>query len=289
MENEQIEAGPGFGDVFNWLWRRRTPILAGVFVGLCLAGAYYFTATPKYQADVTVMPLDDSEGGGRLGGLISQLGGVGSMLGIGLDGESTARRNLAVFKSRAFAEKFIEAKGLMPVLFEKRWNAQAKTWKQDGKDPPTLSEGVRALEKIRTIADDRRAGLITVSIWGRAPALAASWANDMFAFANQVLRQQAIDESEVTIRYLDSQLAETREVGVREALYKVMESQMKTGTLARTRSDFAFRVIDPATPPLKRDRVSPKILPVGFTGALGGALFGFFLSLLLPAYRVRRP
>jgi len=289
METAQIEAGPGFGDVVRWLWQRRLPIVIGVFVGLCLAGTYYFTATPKYQAEVTVMPLDDSEGGGRLGGLIGQLGGVGSMLGLGIGGESAAQRNLAVFKSRAFAQKFIEAYGLMPFLFEKRWDAAAKTWKQDGKDPPSLAEGVRALESIRTVAEDRRAGLITVSLKWRDPVVAARWANDMFAFANQVLRQQAIDESESTIRYLDTQIAQTQEVGVREALYNVMESQMKTGTLARTRADFAFRVIDPASPPLRRDRVSPRLFPIGFTGMLGGAVLGFFLSLLLPAYRDRRP
>jgi len=287
MSSAEIETGPGFGDVFSWIWRRRVPIYIGVFAGLCVAGAYYLIAVPKYEAEITVMPVDDSESEGRLGGLIGQLGGVSSLLGLGLGSESAARRNLAVFKSRVFAEQFIQAKSLMPLLFEKRWDANAKTWKNDGKDPPTLTEGVRKLEKLRTISEDRRAGLVTVSIDWRDPATASRLANDMFSFANQMLRQQAIDESEATIRYLDLQIAQTQAVGVREALSRVLEGQMKTETLARTRSDFAFRIIDPARPPLRRERVSPRLLPTGFTGLIGGALLGLFVSLMMPRYRRR--
>jgi len=285
----EAETGPAMSDVLSWFWRRRLSLVIGVIVGLVLAATYYKIATPKYSAEIIVMPQDDSESEGRLSGLLGNLGGVGALLGVGLGGESAARRNLAVFKSRAFTEQFIRAKGMMPALFEERWDATAKKWKEDGKDPPTLAEGVRAFEKIRGFAEDRRVGLVTVSISWKNAQTAAGWANEYVAFANQLLREQAITESETTMRYLDAQIGTTQAVGVREALYRVLESQMKTMTLARTRTDYAFRVIDPAQPPLKRDRVSPKLLPSAFTGIIGGALLGLLVGMVLPRLRRRVP
>jgi uncharacterized protein involved in exopolysaccharide biosynthesis len=214
---------------------------------------------------------------------------VGALLGVTAGGESAARRNLAVFKSRAFAEQFIRAKDLMPVLFAKRWNAKVLKWKEDGREPPSLAEGVRAFEKLRMIAEDRRAGLVTVTIRWHDPQTAARWTNDLIAFGNQVLREQAIVESETTISYLDTQIGATQALGVRDALYRVLESQMKTMTLARTRSDYAFRIIDPAQPPLRRDRVSPRLFPAAFTGLVGGALLGLLATFAMPRYRRRVP
>ena len=40
-------------------------------------------------------------------------------------------------------------------------------------------------------------------------------------------------------------------------------------------------VIDPAQPPLRRDRVSPRLVPTAFSGVIGGAILGLLASLLL--------
>jgi uncharacterized protein involved in exopolysaccharide biosynthesis len=288
MTNVETETGPSIGDLFAWIWAQRVSLMVGAVVGLAAAAAYYKTAQPVYSASIVVMPVADGDSGSRLGGLIGQLGGVGSLLGAGLSGESATQRHLAIFKSRAFAEQFIRANDLLPLLFYKRWNAAAKRWNVDGKDPPTVAEGVRLIEGIRTIAEDRRAGLVTVSIRWHDATLTATWANALMAFANQKLREQQIAESETTTRFVSSQIAETQALGVKEALYRVLEDQMKTMTLARTRPDYAFRIIDPAQTPMRRDRVSPRLIPVAFTGLVGGAALGLLLRFALPRLRRRK-
>lgn len=286
MNEVATETGPSLGDLFAWLWARRLSLILGGIVGLGAAAAYYKLADPEYEAKIVVMPQSDGEGGSRLGGLIGQLG-VGSLLGAGLGGETAAQRNLAIFKSRAFTELFIRQYRLMPLLFADRWDATAKTWKSDGKDPPTEAEGVRKIEKIRVIAEDRRAGLVTVSIRWEDPKLASDWANALMDFANQRLRDQAIAESETSTQFITTQIGQTTALGVKEALYRVLEEQMKTMTMARTRTDYAFRIIDPAQVPMRRDRVSPKLVPAAFTGLVGGAVLGLLLSLFFAGRRRR--
>jgi len=50
---------------------------------------------------------------------------------------------------------------------------------------------------------DPKTGLVTLSITWNDPNIAAKWANGLVRMANDYLRDQAIEESERNIAYLD--------------------------------------------------------------------------------------
>jgi uncharacterized protein involved in exopolysaccharide biosynthesis len=128
---------------------------------------------------------------------------------------------------------------------------------------------------IRQVTDDKKSGLIVLSIQWKDPALAAKWANDLVRITNNYLRSKAIEEAERNITYLQDQVLKANAVEVQKGIYSLMEQEINKVMLARGREEYALKVVDPAFAPEKPS--SPGALMLG---ALGFA-FGCLLSLLI--------
>jgi len=278
---------PTLRDLVALLRRARWAVLAGVALGAA-SGAAYLARTPKvYEAEVVVTPADQGNAG-QLGGILGQLGGVGSLLGVNLPMQGNGQEALAAMRSRTFAQTFIQSEGLMPLMFPQRWDSSRGQWRPDHRTP-SASEAVRHFdEKVRFVEEDRRTGMVSVRIRLSSRTKVAGLANRYVALANERLRSQAIRDAESALQYLRTQLAATSEVEVRQSIYRVMESQLTVAALARTRRDYAFRVLDPATEPDAREHVAPKASKVLPLGLAIGALIGLVAGLLWPTLRRQR-
>ena len=51
------------------------------------------------------------------------------------------------------------------------------------------------------------------------------------------------------VEYLNQELEKTNVAELRQAIYRLIEAQIKQKTLARLRDEYVFRVLDPAAPP----------------------------------------
>ncbi|GAC1303586.1 MAG: Wzz/FepE/Etk N-terminal domain-containing protein [Steroidobacteraceae bacterium] len=260
-----------------------------VIIGVCVvgfavcAGLLASTLTPTYRAEVVVAPADTSSG---LGGLGGQLGGLASLAGIniGAGGSKKSDEAIEYLRSRTFTAGFIQRHELMPVLFAKKWDADRKQWR-DAADAPTIAEGVgKFSKKVRQVAEDRRTGIVRVSVIWKDRVAAAQWANWLVAEADQALRERAIGEQNRSIDYLKAESARTSTVEIATAISKLMESELKNAMLARTRDAYAFQVLDPAVAPDPKDRESPNTLLI----VVMGASFGFVAGLIIAAARRRR-
>jgi uncharacterized protein involved in exopolysaccharide biosynthesis len=234
--------------------------LVGAAAGLALS----HLVTPRYRADLTMSAANNNQG--QMGG---ELGSLAAIAGISIGGESKkAEESLEYIRSRGFTAGFIQRHELLPILYAKKWDAQRGQWKGD---PPTLSEAVKRFSnKIRLISEDRRTGIVTLSIVWSDRVLAAQWANSLVAEADDALRQRGIAQLSRSIEYLKQESAQITELEIRSAVYKVMENELKDQMVARTRDSYAFQVLDPAVPPDAKDRDSPnRILYLALGGAFG--------------------
>ena len=172
------------------------------------------------------------------------------------------------------------------MLFPKDWDADRQRWKPaDPDEVPSLADGVREFDRrVRAVDEDRRTGLVTLSIEWRDRKVAADWANDMVRRANARMQARSIDEARRTIEYLTREASSEDSVAVREGLYKIVESQYKSMALASVRQDFAFRVIDAAVPPDADDIAFPRRAVFAAVGGFVGLLIGGVLLL----FEVRR-
>jgi len=258
--------------------------LAAAALGFSLS----FLFAPKYRVEAVLLPQQADAPQGVLGSLAGQFGGLASLAGVDLGGGSNKVEGVAVLRSRSLAEEFIRSRNLLPVLFPEDWDANKQHWKpMDPEDVPTLGEGIRKLDRhVRAVLEDRRTGLVTLSITWRDAAVAADWANDLVRRANVRMQARAVQEARRTIEFLAQKAAAEGSVSVREALYKIVESQYKSMALASVREDFAFRVIDPAVAPDPDDFAEPRRAVFAAAGAFVGLVLAGFMLLVEARRRV---
>lgn len=277
------------GDIVATLWSRRLMIVLVTVAFAVSSVAVALLLPEKYDASIVLSPVSDDAAGGKLGGsggLLSQFGGLAALGGISLGGNSGRRAEaLATLRSAALTEGFIADNSLLPVLFWREWDAEAKTWKSDDPDDvPSLWKAERKFaEGIRSISEDKKTGMVTLTITWRDPRLAAEWASGLVARANSILRARAISEAQSNLNYLNEQLRKTSVVELQSAIYGLIETQIKQVMVANGSEQYAFRVIDPAR--AAEERSSPKRAMICVLGTFLGGVFACVLALVLP----RRP
>lgn len=282
-------AGPGGTDVdlrtlLRLLWRRRWLILGSALLFTAALAAVAFLTRPVYRATTVLVPASIEAGGaGGIGAMLGQFGGLASLAGVNLGGgaNNDTEVSLAVLRSREFTEAFIRDRNLLPLIFEECWDAQAKRWKGDKEDWPTLAQGYKEFDReIRSVAFDRKTGLVTLQVDWHDPEVAADWANDLIARANAEMRRRAIADSRASVEYLEKELAATITVDTRTAISRLMEAQIKQRMLANVTVEYAFRVIDRALAPDLKDMIRPKRLLLVAFGFVLGLLVGVIFVLL---------
>src|SRR3569623_932021 len=118
---------------YKWLIIGITLITTGI------AAAIASYLPPVYRDEVTLAP-ETPEEGGRISALAGELGGIASLAGINIGPSvSSADKAIAVLKSRAFTDAFINDEQLLPLLFSDIWDPQKQEWLvKDQKAAPTL-------------------------------------------------------------------------------------------------------------------------------------------------------
>jgi uncharacterized protein involved in exopolysaccharide biosynthesis len=235
------------------LWAGKWWIVATT-VSLILVAAVAARLTPKqYMASVVISPATDTGTGGSLSGgaMLSQLGGLASLAGINLGGDSKKSESLAILQSEVLTEKFIDQNHLLPILFPTLWDPEHKRWiAEDPRRAPTLQDGSGYFRaKLRKLVTDSKTGLLTLEVSWFDPQLAANWATGLVQMTNDYVRSKAIQQSEENIAYLTDQAAKTDVAGVKQVIYSLMQNEISKVMLARGNEEYAFKVIDPAIVP----------------------------------------
>lgn len=255
----------------QWHW-----VLALIVVSMACGIGVAGVLTPIFRAEVLLAPVPEDDGAG-LAALSGQLGGLASIAGLGLpDGSRRKAHGLAMLRSRSLTREFIESENLVEEL---RGEAPGGTRPPETSGTAAVEEAIRRFDRdVRFVNEDKGTGLVHVFIQWKDPETAAQWANRLVILLNERMRSESIDEAARSIEYLQRELSRTQSVEVRAAIYRLIEGQMKRAMAANSRPAYAFKVIDPATPP---DRpVSPKPLLLAVVGALVGAAIGAMVALL---------
>ena len=252
-------------------WRYRYFIAAvAVVVGL-VAIVVALTTPPVFSAQVVVTASRDENMSAR-SLLASQFGGLASIAGIKLGAGGPGPEAQAVLHSRGLTEEFVKKYRLLPQLLPNA-TEHATLW--------------FAVDKFRTtvlkITEDQDTQTTTIQIDWRDPALAARWANEYVALANEILRNRALTDSSRNIQYLKDQIAKTDVVELQGVMYSLVEAEMKTLMLANARSEYAFTVVDPGVTPERR--VWPRRTLIALSGGVLGVIIGFFLALAHSTWR----
>jgi uncharacterized protein involved in exopolysaccharide biosynthesis len=247
-------------------WNNKLLIAGTTFVCTAIAIVLALTATPIFRSMVVVTPVKDTGLNGE-GGLASQFGGLASVVGVDLGQNGPNMERQAILVSRGLVEQFVKRKDVMQLI-------------SAGVQPPPTPW--RAVERFRhtvlDIEEDKLKGTTTITMDWKDPHVAARWANDFVALANDIVRQRAIADASREIAYLNDQLQKTNELEVRKGMYNLVEVETKTLMLANGRAEYAFTVVDPAV--AADIRVSPRRALMAVSGVAVGLFLGTLFAWL---------
>jgi uncharacterized protein involved in exopolysaccharide biosynthesis len=284
---------PGNQELIDVLWRRRRLITLCSVVFAVLLAVVAFSMTPIYRGAAVLVPADANRGGmgigGSLGSGMGSVGGLAALAGLTLgSSQSQVEESLAVLKSRQFTETFLSRNNLMPELFEKQWDAQAGKWRVEGDKQPTLNKGFKAFDGLRTVTRDQKTGLITLQIDWRDREKAVDWTNKLVQQLNDEMRARAIADANASLGYLQKEFTSTNEVSTREAISRLIESQVKQRMLANVTQEYALRYVDRPIVPDASDKVAPRKALMIAAGLLLGLVIGMSLAILMNAYEIAK-
>jgi uncharacterized protein involved in exopolysaccharide biosynthesis len=287
---QQSERLISLHDIWLFIVPLKWMLAVGAICGAVLGWGSSWLFQPIYGAAVTMLPTKSPESSGGSGGIAGQVGGLAALAGINLQSGDSQVGSAEYLRSKTLVMKFIDTHDLMPILYARQWDNNKREWIPNWRGRiPTESSAVRRIKTgVVKISEDKKTGLLTVTVEWHDPVLAYRWANDFVILANDGLRRRAILDAQATIDYLNRQLEKTQTFEVKAALSRIIETQLKNLTLAQVREDYAFRVVDAAVLPDQDDMTSPKRSIFAIVGLFFGAsLFGWLKLRSLNAARVQ--
>ena len=236
-------------DLIELLLQYRWRVIAFVVGCTVIAGIVSFLVRKQYDAEIIISPVHlTSEKSFGSGGALGSFSGLAALAGLSLGSDSKKAESLATLQSQALTARYIRENNLMPILYADKWDAAAGKWKSTNpKKIPTLWKAVQFFKKIRTISTETKTGLVTMTIRWDDPQLAAKWSNGLVKMTNDYEREKAIAESGRNITYLTQQAASTDVVGIKQAVYNLLQSEISKSMIAKGTDEYAFKIIDPAT------------------------------------------
>lgn len=273
-------------DLVGELWRRKIVIASiALAVGVVVTGITFLMPN-TYKADTLLAPatFGGSSNSLSLGG--GTIGSLASLANIGIPQTNSTDEHISILRSRQFIYSFVEKNDLLPILFAEDWDSSNKEWLSPAIDErPTLLDAYRKIvhEGVLSVAKNRDNQLVEVSVIWTDPAQAAEWANGLISLLNDFVRKRAIERSEDNLAYLENEIERTNLAELRQTIFQLIGEEQKSAMFANTQKEFAFRILDSAVVPDRRNSPRRSLTLVSSTFA-GGAL-AILIVLIQFVYR----
>jgi len=282
--------------LFDELWAcRKLIVSATVFVAF-IALIIALILPNIYKAEAILAPVNE-EANGLSSMLGNQLGGLASLAGVNLPTSGQSFKAIATLQSRKFLVNFIRRRKLEFALIAQRWNPfshehsinssifneQTNKWTGEmasgNIDGPSDWQLYNTFSNLLKVRQDPKTNLVSISIEWYNPKEAALWTNWLVKDLNYLLRNQERQKAERSIEYLKQQLESTKLLDIQQALFQLIESQLKVVMLADATNEYAFKVIDPANIP--ESKFKPKRKLIVILGGIFGCIISIFIIIVL--------
>jgi len=179
------------------LWNRRHAVIRAAVVGCAIFGAVAFLIPARYQSTTQLMPPDGQSGSGlemaaalagRMDGAFAGL--AGSVLGLKSSGELF----VGILQSRTVQDDLVAKFDLRSAYGERLWeNARGR-----------LAENT-------SISEDRKSGILGITVTDRTPQRAAAMAQEYVAELNTVVSQLTTSSAHRERMFLEGRLTEVKQ------------------------------------------------------------------------------
>ena len=286
-------------ELFGVLWAGKIKIIAITAV-FALASVVYALSVPnQYKATALLSPAQSS--GGGLSGALGQLGGLASLAGVSIGGGGSSEAQVAqeIMKSWNFIEGFIKSNDLAVEIYAAEgWSKSSNSlqinsdlydesdsqWLVENNDtgelgPPSSWKLFQDFVEMLSVSEDKKSGLVSVSIEYYSPQIAKHWLDLYVAAINGHMQERKMAEVTRNITYLEAQIKKTNIAEMKEVFYTIIEEQIKSKMLAEASPDYAFVPVSPSMVP--EEKSQPKRALICILGTLLGGMLSVLWVLVI--------
>ena len=295
---EQYDDEIDLRELFGVLWAGKIKIIAITAVFAIASVIYSLSVPNQYKATALLAPAQ-SDGGG-LSGALGQLGGLASLAGVSLGGGEGGEAQIAqeIMKSWSYIESFIADKNIaVEVYAAEGWSkgsnklqinddvydTENNQWLVENETgvvgPPTSWMLFKAFSKLLAVSEDKKSGLVSVSIEYYSPQIAKQWVDMYVEAVNQFMQQRQVDKVTKNITYLQEQIEKTSIAEMQEVFYTIIEEQTKSKMLAEASPEYVFVAVSPSMVPEQKSQ--PKRALICILGTLLGGMLSVLLVLIM--------
>ena len=286
-------------ELFGVLWAGRIKIIAITAVFAVASVVYALSVPNQYKATALLSPAQSS--GGGLSGALGQLGGLASLAGVSIGGGESSEAQVAqeIMKSWSFIEGFIQSNDLaVEVYAAEGWSKSSNSlqidsdlydesdsqWLVENDDTgelgrPSSWKLFEDFSKMLSVSEDKKSGLVSVSIEYYSPQIAKRWLDLYVAAINGHMQERKMAEVTRNITYLEAQIKKTNIAEMQEVFYTIIEEQIKSKMLAEASPDYAFVPVSPSMVP--EEKSQPKRALICILGTLLGGMLSVLWVLVL--------
>jgi LPS O-antigen subunit length determinant protein (WzzB/FepE family) len=278
-------------ELFAVLWAGRIKIVAITAIFAIVSVIYALSIPNQYKATALLSSADSS--GGGLSGALGQLGGLASLAGVSLGGGESSKGQIAqeIMQSWSFIEGFVEDNNLaVGVYAADGWDKSSNELQINSGlydvsksqwlvEPPSSWSLFKAFSGILSVSEDKKSGLVSVSIEYYSPLIAKQWLDLYVAAINEHMQKREMAKVTRNIEYLQAQIKKTNIAEMQEVFYTIIEEQIKSKMLAEASPEYAFVAVSPSMVPEAKSQ--PKRALMCILGTLLGGMLSVLLVLVL--------
>ena len=198
------------------LWMSRRVLFRAALCGLLLGAIVAFLIPKRFESTTRLMPPDDQSGSGMamaamLAGKLT--GGLGGLAQGALGIKSSADLFIGILRSRTVEDDLINKFDLRKVYWHKGWEATR-----------------RELADNTSISEDRKSGIIGITVTDHDPVRAAAMAQEYVTELNLVVSRQSSSSARREREFLEGRLIQVKQ-DLEKAEKDLSEFSSKNGAI----------------------------------------------------------
>ena len=265
-----------------------------ISIVFAIISVVYALSIPNVYSSKSVVMSNLSESSG-IGASLGQFSGIASLAGINLPSGGTSPEVLKeMLLSNSFLASFIRQNELELLLMaaidytpstgdyvynEKLYDFKQKKWTREVGYPlkvsPSDSELVHKFRKLFSASYDRKTKLITLSFKFYYAEFTKILLEDLITFFNDYMRKIDLIDSEENLNDLQKELEKVQLTEIKVSLQQIIEEQLKKSTFAKTRDQYAIRIVEAPQVAMSKSEPRRSLICVVIT------TFGVIFSALL--------
>ena len=269
-------------ELFDLLWggKKLIILITSVFV---LCSIIYGKSLENHYKSETLMSIEEGSGGG-----FSQAGGLASLAGFSITAVSTKGPMVTnTINSRAFFKHLISVdESILPSLIAvESYDSESKklVFNSDIYDaankqwlvpPPSYIRAFSAYRSVLHISYIATTRLVSMTAEHVSPIFAKELLDIVIREADDLIRKKDQQSADEALGYLTAELSKTSLIEIKNAINKLIMSQIQTQMMTRISTNYVFNMIEPPYLPYRISSPSRSFI------YLIGTVLGLVISIL---------